>query len=75
MGPNSRDAVVATLGHIIDELLQQRHALQDIKSLIEKGNAEAAADNAQTNRRVLDLERAHVNLKNRVDGLPQTPAE
>lgn len=75
MGPESKDAVVRVLGHIIDELLQLRHAMQDVKSAIEKGTADAAADNNQTNRRVLDLERAHVNLRNKVDGLPQTPAE
>lgn len=75
MGPNSRDAVVATLGHIIDELLQQRHMLQRIEGKLASRDESIADDIRQVNRRVLDVERAHLALKNRVDGTPPTPAE
>ena len=75
MGPNSKDAVVATLGHLIDELLQQRITLQRIESKVEARADSAADDIKQVGKRVLDVERAYVNLRNRVDGLPPTPAE
>lgn len=75
MGPESRDAVVATLGHIIDELLQQRHTLQRIEGKLEARDEAVADDIRQVNRRVLDVERAHVALRNRIDGIPPTPAE
>ncbi len=73
MGPRSKDAVVAALGHIIDELLQQRHTLARIEGKV-SSKAEQE-DLEQANTRMRDLERAHVRLRNRVDGLPPTPAE
>jgi hypothetical protein len=57
MGPESKDAVVRVLGHIIDELLQLRHAVQGIKSAIEKDRADTIADNVQTHRRIAAIER------------------
>lgn len=75
MGPNSRDAVLAALGHITDELLQQRHVLQQIESKLEARDEGLAEDFRQVNRRVLEVERAQVALRNHVHGRPQTPAE
>lgn len=75
MGPESKDAVVRTLGHIIDELLQQRVLLQRIEGKIEKGRADTTDDLGRVNGRMLELERAHLKLKDKLDGAHPTPAE
>lgn len=71
MGPESKDAVVRTLGHLIDELLQQRESLKRIEGKLDEG----AVDRVTLKARVGDVERAHVRLKNQIDGFPPTPAE
>jgi hypothetical protein len=71
MGPNSKDAVVATLGHLIDELLQHRSLLTRIEAKLDSAEVDKVAIKA----RVIDLERSHIRLRNIIDGLPATPAE
>lgn len=34
MGPNSKDAVIRTLGHLVDELLQQREVGREILAAV-----------------------------------------
>jgi hypothetical protein len=71
MGPDSKSAVVNTLGHLIDELLQQRVALRRIEDKLDESASERVALKSQ----VRDVERAHIRLRNQIDGLPPTPAE
>lgn len=75
MGPKSKDAVVAALGHIIDELLQQRHCLQRIEGKLDKAEKETQADITQLGTRVTDVARDVIRLRNQVNGHPPTPAE
>jgi flagellar motility protein MotE (MotC chaperone) len=62
MGPQSKDAVVSVLGHILDELEQQRgviaHKLGELRSALESHHDSQNTDLAQVNQRVSDLERA-----------------
>lgn len=62
MGPKSKEAVCAVLGHILDEQQQQRsvlqHELGEIKQLLQSNAANDRADLVQVNKRVLELERA-----------------
>jgi DNA-binding transcriptional MerR regulator len=75
MGPESKDAVVRTLGHIIDELLQQRVTLQEIKGMLEGQKSDNQADMRQLGGRVTEIARDVIRLRNQVNGNPQTPAE
>jgi polyhydroxyalkanoate synthesis regulator phasin len=75
MGPKSKDAVVSALGHIIDELLQQRHCMQRIEGKLDKADVEHQADIKQLGGRVTEIARDVLRLRNQVNGLPPTPAE
>lgn len=75
MGPKSKDAVVAALGHIVDELLQQRICLQRIEGKLDKAGDEHQADMRQLGGRVTEVARDVLRLRNQVNGNPPTPAE
>ena len=75
MGPKSKDAVVTALGHIIDELLQQRVCMQRIEGKLSQAQSETTADVAQIGKRVTEVARDVLRLRNQVNGLPPTPAE
>lgn len=68
MGPESKDAVVRTLGHLIDELLQQRSVLKRIEDSLK----EAAVERVVLKAQVATVQSNHDRLKNY---LPQTDAE
>ncbi len=71
MGPKSKESVIAALGHVIDELLQQRSLLKRIDEKLDGREVDHVALKA----RVTDLERSHIRIRNTLDGLPTTPAE
>lgn len=65
MGPRSKEAICNVLGHLIDELQQQRstlaHELAELRSALEHRNAHEAEDLAQVNRRLSELERGRAH--------------
>lgn len=62
MGPRSKEAVCAVLGHILDEQQQQRstltHELGEIKSMLQSVLESEKAELVQVNKRVTALEKA-----------------
>jgi hypothetical protein len=75
VGPESKNTIVAALGHIIDELLQQRHCMQRIEGKLDKADVEHQGDIRQLGGRVTEIARDVLRLRNQVNGLPPTPAE
>lgn len=57
MGPRSKDAVCAALGHLIDEQQLQRETLFKIQRLLEERRENDNADLLRFNQRVTVLER------------------
>jgi hypothetical protein len=81
MGPKSKEAVVTVLGHVLNELQQQRSVLAhelgelreelraEIRRMLQASRENVAADLVPVNRRVTELEQAF----RRFGGAPSPP--
>lgn len=65
MGPRSKDALCNALGHLIDELQQQRatlqHELGELRATLQQRAEHEQEDLAQINRRLTELERGRAH--------------
>ena len=65
MGPKSKEALCNAIGHLIDELQQQRatmlHELGEIRALLQQRSEHEQEDLAQINRRLTELERGRAH--------------
>lgn len=65
MGPKTKEAICNLLGHLIDELQQQRstllHELGELRSALAQHNEHEQEDRNQLHRRLTELERGRAH--------------